>query len=128
MIPHDPAERPAVLIVDDDPDVLRALAFMTDARGYHVERCRTAREAIALADRGVRFAALIIDQKLPDLPGIDLLRALRARGMRAPAVLITTAPSPTLRHQAAKAGAPIVEKPLLDEELFTQIRRLTRPD
>jgi FixJ family two-component response regulator len=120
--------RPVLLIVDDDPEVLKALAFMTGAHGFRVERCRTAREAIALADPKTRFACLVIDQRLPDHQGIDLLTMLRSRGVAAPAILITTGPSTDLRRKAAAAGAPIVEKPLLDDALFTQIRRLMARD
>lgn len=126
MSAADSTNRPTLLIVDDDAEVLRALAFMTDTRGFEVERCKTAREAIARASPDRTFACLIIDQVLPDLQGIDLLATLRERGVDAPAILITTAPSAALRRQAAAAGAPIVEKPLLDEMLFTQIHRLLR--
>lgn len=115
-----------LLIVDDDSAVLRSLAFMAGTRGYEVRGCRNAGEALMAADRG--YAGLIIDQSLPDQRGIDLLETLRARGIDAPAVIITTAPSLLLRHQADAAGAPIVEKPLLDEALFMQIDRLLGRD
>lgn len=118
--------RPRFLVVDDDPEVLRALSFMADTRGYDVTRCGTAREAFAVADSG--YACLIIDQGLPDIRGIDLLAALRTRGVDSPAIIVTTAPSAALQRQAAAAEAPIVEKPLLDEALFTQIDRLMRRD
>jgi FixJ family two-component response regulator len=62
---------------------------------------------------------------LSDDRGIELLAMLRARGTEAPAILITSAPSDVLKRRAAAAGAPIVEKPLLDEMLFTEIERLT---
>jgi len=124
VLPPNPAGSPALLVVDDDPDVLKALSFMIEARGFLVERCTTAREAIVLADAGRTFACLVIDQKLPDLNGVDLLAELRSRGLDAPAILITTAPSAVLRRRAAAAGAPIVEKPLLDETLFNQIHCL----
>lgn len=121
-------DRPALLIVDDDPDVLRALGFMADTRGFQVERCTSAEEAlVASASRGA-FDCMIIDEKLPDRAGIDLLEALRTQGMLAPAVLITTGPSARLRRRAAALDAPIVEKPLLDETLFTEILRLLRRD
>ena len=124
MSPTEPDDRPALLIVDDDPDVLKALTFMADARGFRVEHCGTARAAIALVAASHRFACLVIDQRLPDHQGVDLLALLRSRGVKVPAVLITTEPSASLRRQAAAAGVPIVEKPLLDEALLTQIRRL----
>lgn len=115
-----------LLIVDDDSEVLRALAFMTAARGFGSQLCQTGRQAIAAA--GSRVTALIVDQNLADIQGIELLAKLREMGMAAPAVLMTTSPSSALRRQAAAAGAPVVEKPLLDEDLFTQLRRLIRPD
>lgn len=121
----DPSPRPVLLIVDDDPEVLRALAFMADTRGFEVAHCRTAREAIAAVRPGRPFACMIIDQMLSDDRGIELLTILRARGTEAPAILITSAPSDMLKRKAAAAGAPIVEKPLLDEMLFTEIERLT---
>jgi DNA-binding response OmpR family regulator len=68
----------------------------------------------------------VIDQNLPDLSGVELLGRLRARGVAAPAVIITTAPSAALVRQTAAVGAAIVEKPLLDEALFARIADLTR--
>lgn len=111
-----------LLIVDDDSAVLRSLAFMAETRGYDVRGCRTAGEAMMAANRG--YACLIIDQNLPDQRGVDLLGALRERGIAVPAVIITTAPSLTLTRQATELSAPIVEKPLLDDALFMQIGRL----
>lgn len=119
----DPPHRPALLIVDDDPDVLRALAFMADTQGYDVRRCASARDALDTIDQP--FACLVIAQNLPDLNGLELLHELRACGVRSPAVLVTNSPSAAVRKQAAAAGVPVVEKPLLDEELLIQIRRLT---
>lgn len=118
--------RPTLLIVDDDPEVLRALAFMTDVRGYQVKCCGSAAEAISAVEPPAGFACLVIDQKLPDRQGVELLQALRLRGVNTPAILITTAPTPALRREAEALGAPIVEKPLLDDALFTGINRLAR--
>lgn len=118
--------RPTLLIIDDDPEVLRALAFVADTRGFDVELCRTAREAITVAGARPPFGCLVIDQVLGDDRGIDVLATLRSRGIAAPAILITTAPSEELIRRAAALGVPIVEKPLLDEMLFTQIDRLIR--
>ena len=126
-VPTAPAQtRPTLLIVDDDPEVLQALVFMAGARGFAVEFCTTSREAIAVARARQPFACLVIDQMLGGDRGLDLLTTLRGDGIEAPAVLMTTAPSATLRRRAAAFGAPVVEKPLLDEALFTEIDRLLR--
>ncbi len=114
--------RPLLLIVDDDAEVLRSLAFMAETRGYSVVTCATAAEALGSLDRSI--ACMMLDQKMPDVTGVVLLQQIRAMGVRAPALLMTTSPTAALRLSAAKAGAPIVEKPLLDESLFNQIERL----
>lgn len=126
MLSHSRSRFP-ILIVEDDPEVLRALAFSLEARGYAAETCDCGRDALAMAP-GRRYSCLIIDQMLTDGQGIDLLEALRRSGVAAPAILITTAPSVTLRRRAVAAAAPIVEKPLLDETLFQHIRRLVQTD
>lgn len=128
MPPETPRPRPTLLIVDDDTEVLRALAFMADARGFAVESCKTVREALALARARPYFACLIVDQMLGEDRGLDLLITLRSEGVEAPAVLMTTAPSGTLRGRAAAVGATVVEKPLLDETLFTEVGRLIWTD
>jgi FixJ family two-component response regulator len=67
---------------------------------------------------------MVLDQKLPGMSGLDLLERLRAGGVTAPAVLITTHPSKETRARSRAAGVEIVEKPLLDDRLAEQIRRL----
>lgn len=119
---------PRLLIVDDDPEVLRALTFLAETRGFEVRRCAAASDALASCTTGDLYVCLVIDQKLPDLPGIDLLSQLRDRGIHAPAILITTGPSPTLKRLAGEAGVVIVEKPLLTDMLFTEIHRLIDGD
>lgn len=119
---HMPTHRPVLLIVDDDAAVLRSLAFMAGTRGYDVVGCASAAEAMTRLDRSLD--CLILDQNLPDLQGVQLLQQIRAAGIRAPALLMTTNPPLALRGQAAAAGVAIVEKPLLDESLFEQVGRL----
>jgi FixJ family two-component response regulator len=50
--------------------------------------------------------------------GVDLLRELKKRGLRAPAVIIATSPPAAVRAAVVAEGATLVEKPLLDEELY----------
>ena len=59
------------------------------------------------------------------LAGLDLIALLRAREFNAPAILITSHPSASLRDRAAEARVPIVEKPLLGNALLDKIRDVT---
>jgi FixJ family two-component response regulator len=69
----------------------------------------------------VRPACLVVDERLPGISGVDALAILRGRRIDLPAILITTQPSTALRRRAATIGVRIVEKPLLDAELFAAI-------
>ena len=66
---------------------------------------------------------LVVDQHMPDMSGFDLISALRARNVTAPAILIISQPDAALRERATAAGVPIVEKPLLDFTLVDSVRR-----
>lgn len=111
------------MIVDDDGDVLAALRFALETEGYEVEVFATAAALAAAAGLG-EAACLVVDQKLPDVSGLDLIRQFRSRGIGVPAVLITTQLAAPLRWQAAALAVPVVEKPLLSDSLFTTIREL----
>ena len=111
-----------VLLVDDDAAVLNAVTFALRAEGFHVSACRTPQAAL---DTSAHAApdCLVIDYKLDDSNGLDLVHALRARGVTAPLILVTTNPDARCRALAAKAGAVIVEKPLLGDALSREIKR-----
>jgi len=124
-----PASGPTVVVIEDDLAVLNALAFALDAEGFHVRLFETANE-VWHAEGLNEAQCLVIDQMLPDEPGLNLLTRLRRRGVFTPAVLITTNPTAALRLQAGGLDVPVVEKPLLGDQLFDQIRTLsaTTPD
>src|SRR5262245_17601945 len=111
MVPPAPPPPLRLVIVDDDRALRAALTFSLGLDGFQVEACGSGEALLAheLPERG----CLVIDQRLPGISGLDALRALRARGVALPALLITTDPNRRLRAAAAEAGASIVEKPLL---------------
>ena len=109
-------QRRVVLVVDDDPAVLHSLKFALELEGYSVFVYRDAAEVLATATFPAK-GCLVIDYRLPDMNGVDMLAKLRARGVTTPAVLITSAPGEALVRRAAEADVPIVEKPLLGNTL-----------
>ena len=117
-----PLASPVVIVVDDDPDVLGSLKFSFEVEGFSVQAHDSA-EALLNGDLPSKNACLVLDQKLPGMDGLELLRRLRSRGDALPAVLITT-PNAETKRRAALAGVPIVEKPLLCETLVDQVRAL----
>lgn len=117
-----PDSRPIVLLVDDDPAVAHAVQFSFDLEGIEVRSFSDAESLLASGDLPLDSGCLILDYHLPGADGLDLLDRLRAKGVRLPAVLITTNPRKNLSMRAASAGVPIIEKPLLTDALLSAVR------
>lgn len=115
-----------VYVVDDDAAVRRALAFALDLEGFAVETYESG-EAVLLRVLPESPGCLVIDERLPGVSGLDTLRALRARNVALPAILVTSHPKLALREAAAETGTPILEKPFLGEALVSTIRQLLDP-
>jgi FixJ family two-component response regulator len=115
--------QPCVLVVDDDAALLGSLEFALKAEGYTVRSCVDSDAALTDSATG-EAACMVIDYRLAGMDGVELARRLRRRGVDAPMILITTNPDARCRAEAARCGAVIVEKPLLDDRLFRQIEAL----
>jgi FixJ family two-component response regulator len=111
-----------VVIVEDDADLLRALTFAFETEGFGVQGYASAE---ALLENPLLFgcSCLVLDYWLPRMNGLVLLNRLREQGCELPAVLITTS-TRAIERQAALAGVPIVDKPLLNNALVATVRRL----
>jgi len=110
----------SLIVVDDEPAVLAALNFALELEGFAVATYGSGSELLVQSEFP-QIACLIIDYRLPDMDGLDLLAALRSRGVHLPAVLITSRPPSTLCRRAAAANVQIVEKPLLGPALLDAI-------
>ena len=113
-------QQQTILLVDDDSALRGSLEFILGIEGYKVRAYARGRELLDdpnLPDKG----CLVIDQRLPDIEGLKLIDALRARSVDLPAVLVTTNPSRALRRRAEEANVTIVEKPFLTGTLFQRI-------
>ncbi len=113
-----------IAIVEDDVAVLNSLEFALRTQGYRVLAFHRALDALH-SQEIMRADCLLLDYGLPDLDGAALLCALRSRGLTRPAIFIASTPSERCRREAQQANAPLIEKPLLGEDLFDQIRSLT---
>lgn len=122
LLPATPETRPVVVLVDDDPAVAHAVQFSFDLEGIEVRSFSDAESLLASGDLPQDGGCLILDYHLPGADGLDLLARLRAKGVRTPAVLITTNPRANLSMRAASAGVPIIEKPLLTDALLSAVR------
>ncbi|HEY6537975.1 MAG TPA: response regulator transcription factor, partial [Candidatus Dormibacteraeota bacterium] len=112
---------PSLLLIDDEPAILRALGIGLRARGYQVHTARTGEEGLAEAVRH-RPEVVVLDLRLPDMDGVEVCRQLR--GWSAAPVLILSAHGEEDRKVAAlDAGADdFVTKPFGMAELEARIR------
>ncbi len=112
---------PVVAVVDDDPAVCNSLKFSLELEGFNVRAYGSGAELLHAGDLDV-FSCLVIDQVMPIMTGLELIRTLRDRQVATPAILIISQPNAALSARAAKARVPIVEKPLLGNALVERIR------
>jgi len=116
-----------VLIVEDQPELLRALRINLRARQYDVLTARTGREALALA-ASQPPDAVILDLGLPDIDGTEVIVELR-RWTRAPIIVLSGRSSPGDKIGALDVGADdYVTKPFAMAELLARLRAALRRD
>ncbi len=99
-----------VLVIDDEENIGRSLKLILEREGYSVATAGTCAEARAWSSR---VDAYLLDVRLPDGSGIDLLRHLRQSGVDAPVVMISGHATIADAVEATRAGAfDFLEKPL----------------
>ena len=108
-----------VLVVDDDPSVLRSLKRLVSASGFHVKTYGKPSELLA-SETPKKNACLLVDIDLPEMNGIEMCEVLKRSGRGLPTILITGRTDARTRALAARADAvavlykPFDEEPLLD--------------
>jgi len=112
-----------ILVVDDEPLVTRGCRrILTDA-GYEVATACTGQDGLNRAFKE-RFDLVITDLRLPDLDGMELVRALRSRRPDIPVVVITGYGSVPSAVEAVRLGASdYIEKPFTPRQIMEVIDR-----
>jgi two-component system, OmpR family, KDP operon response regulator KdpE len=122
-----PSESGRVLIVEDEPALLRALQIDLRARGYEVTTASAGQEALVEAARRPPDAVLL-DLGLPDLDGTEVIRELRGWSA-VPVIVLSGRAGSGDKIGALDAGADdYVTKPFAIEELLARLRALLRRD
>ncbi len=111
-----------ILVVDDEANVRASLRLVLEGAGYNVSMCRTAAEFQEQMPR-CRADAFLLDVRLPDGNGIDLLQSLRRADNQAPIIMISGHGTIADAVAATRAGAfDFLEKPLGRDRLLLVLK------
>jgi two-component system response regulator AtoC len=119
--------KPVILIADDDATIRANLVLLLSAEGYEVREAENGRQAVEMLSRSNVHLALL-DLKMPELGGLDVLRRCHDALEETPVIVITAYGGSRPAIEAMKLGAfDYITKPFdLDEVLFTVRRALTQ--
>lgn len=116
------ADQP-VLVVEDDPKLGRLLVRALGLCGVEADLARSGEVALAKA-AGVPYAAVLIDQMLPGMDGLELCRRLRRGGLAVPAVIMSARDDLATQIDPAGADGYLV-KPFPLDLLLSTLRSLS---
>ncbi len=116
-------ESPRILIIDDDEAIRRTLSTILEEKGYIIDTAKSAEEAIKKSASAYYNLALI-DIKLPDIEGIDLLNKLQEISPEMIKIILTGYPSLQNAVKAVNRGADgYLIKPVNIDDLHKMIKK-----
>jgi two-component system response regulator MprA len=116
----------AILVVDDDAGLRRAVRRVLVSQGFEVEVAADGAEALLLL-RARAFDLVVLDVMMPGGDGIEVCERLRAEGDRLPVLMLTARDAVRDRVAGLDAGADdYLVKPFANEELLARVRALIR--
>ncbi len=123
--PDEPTAPARILLVDDEPLVRQLGRELLESLGYKVEVAATGQEALTLVQTGERLDLVILDQHLPDLDGIEVLRSLKRLEPELPVLIASGLFTPNQAQMFLDSGAQaLLTKPFRLAELAAQIRQV----
>jgi DNA-binding NtrC family response regulator len=113
-----------ILVIDDESVICDACRLVLAEKGHSVDHCLTGKAGL-LAIEGGKYDLILLDVKLPDVDGMEILKSVREKGP-VPVVIVMTGYS-TMSNalQAMKLGAAdYLAKPFTDDELVEAVEKL----
>jgi two-component system response regulator GlrR len=118
--------RPRLILVDDDPGLLRLLTLRLKSEGYDVAASESAAQALTAVPR-FQPDVVVTDLRMADVDGIGLLRELQRRYPALPVILMTAHGTIPDAVEATKSGAfAFLTKPVDRDQLLEQLRKALR--
>jgi two-component system, OmpR family, response regulator len=115
-----------ILVVDDEPSIVDAVATALRYEGFEVEEAATGREALAAVGRN-EPDLIVLDWMLPDIEGIEVGRRLRERGFKTAVLFLTAKDATENKVEALRAGGDdYVTKPFSLAEIVARTHAILR--
>lgn len=115
-----------LLVAEDDPKLLKTLVRLFEMNNYSVDGVDNGADALEYAMTG-EYDGLVLDIMMPEMDGISALSALRARGIRTPALFLSARSEVYQRVEGLDAGADdYLSKPFSTQELLARVRAMLR--
>jgi PAS domain S-box-containing protein len=93
-----------LFLIEDDDDIALLIRKSLERAGHQVTRCRSAADALIVLGH-TTFDLVLLDQRLPDMAGLDLLQVFAQEGIQVPALMVTAYGDEQLATQVLHAGA-----------------------
>ena len=123
---HAPSTSRRVLVVDDEPSIVDAVATAFRYEGYEVDQAYTGREALEMVIRD-EPDLIVLDWMLPDIEGIEVGRRLRERGHKNAILFLTAKDAVENKVEALRAGGDdYVTKPFSLAEVVARVQAILR--
>ena len=107
-----------ILVVDDEEHLRRVMRLTLEAVGYDVGEASDGEEALRLFEDGLSFDAILLDQRMPGIDGLETLKRMKMRRADACIIMVTAYATVELAVDAMKLGATdFVRKPMTPETL-----------
>jgi CheY-like chemotaxis protein/anti-sigma regulatory factor (Ser/Thr protein kinase) len=122
------APRLRILLVEDEDLVRQVVAMQLEDEGHEVLQASNAEEALQMLEQSKTTDALVTDFNMPRMNGVELIRALRARGMSIPAILLTGNAedgAPLAVESTTQQDFALLRKPVLGSVLASRLISLT---
>lgn len=115
-----------ILFVDDSASMRQVVGMAISGAGYEVTTAEDGKDGMTKIDKD-KFDAIITDLNMPNMNGIDMIKAVKqnARNKFAPVIMLTTESNDEMKQQGKDAGAKVwIVKPFKPDQLLGVLKKL----
>jgi DNA-binding response OmpR family regulator len=122
LFPPVLSNRRAILVIDDDLGTRETFTWVLTAYGFRVTTASSGARGVTVGRSG-HFDLMLVDLRLPDISGIEVVRSLQSDGSDVRFVLVSAFMTGPIADEARRLGASsVLEKPLTVEHLMRHVR------